>query len=134
MRPGMVSQYMSEQGLHGAISSPLLAEGAEIGVAPAQDWGVCGMRRLRRGGGGVRGKGVDGGFVVGRCVGVWGCGYRVGPVWGVRGVVQDRMADEGAQEVFDPVSGGMFLAMCKKYKTSFWVEGIKAWHLSSGTR
>ena len=86
---------MTEQALRGSV--PLLAE--ESLGAPGQDWGVWGMRRVWRGGEGVRWQGVDGGFVAGRCVGVWGCGYRV--VWGVRGVVQYDMDDQGSQEVFD---------------------------------
>ena len=79
----------------------------------------------------------SGGSVAGGCVGVPGCGCRVGlvwGVWGVRGVVQDRMKRDASEEVFDHESGGMLIANCHNYTTSYFVEGIKYWDPESGRK
>ena len=71
---------------------------------------------------------------MGGCVGVSGSGSWVGPVLvvgGVRGAEQDRMTgdetEEVIEEVFDYASGGMLMANRLRYRTSYFVEGVKYW-------
>ena len=48
-------------------------------------------------------------------------------VWGVRGAEQDGMNRDDTQEVFDRASGGMRIAKCWQYTSSYYVEGVKYW-------
>ena len=90
---------------------------------------VCGLEEEGSGG-----RVCSGGSEVGGSVGVSGSGSCVGPVLvvrGVRGAEQDRMTrddtEEVTVEVFDYASGGMRIANCWQYRTSYYVEGVKYW-------
>ena len=52
----------------------------------------------------------------------------------MRGVAQDRMESAATVEVFNYASGGMLIANCRNYKTSYFVEGIKFWDPESGRK